>query len=69
MITFYYWAIELADNFDAFAGICVVTNHVAEADKVRAPASTRVGHYSFQRLKIRVNVTENCEPHWSRLKE
>jgi hypothetical protein len=28
----------------------------------------RVGHHGFERFEIRMDVTENCEPHWERLK-
>ena len=64
VITFYDRAIEVAYQCNAFFGICVVTNHIAKADEVCAPASPRVRRYSFERLEIRVDVTENCEPHW-----
>ena len=63
VIAFYYRAIQVANTFDAFTRICVVTDHVAKADKVRASAFTRVRHYGFERFEIRMDVTENCEPH------
>ena len=64
MVTFDHWAIEITDNFDTLSGICVVTDHVAEADEMRAPALMRIGDDSFERLKIRVNIAENGKPHW-----
>jgi hypothetical protein len=68
VIAFYDRAIKLADKLDAFTRICVVTDNIAKADKVRASALTRVSHHGFERFKIRMNVTENCEPHWLRSK-
>ena len=52
VITLNHWAIEFADKFDAFSRICIVTDHVAQTDKVCASALTRVGHHGFERFEV-----------------
>jgi hypothetical protein len=63
VVPFHHGTIQVADKLDAFTRICVVTNNVPQTNEVRTSALTRVGHHGFKRLKIRMNVTENGEPH------
>ena len=64
VVSFHHRAVELADKLDAFTGIRVVTDDVAQANEMRASALTRVLYHRFKRFEIGMNVTENGEPHW-----
>ena len=56
-------AIHFANALDALVRVGVVTDHVAQTNKVRALALARVRQHGFERLEIGVNVTENGEAH------
>ena len=68
MIALYHGAIQFAYAFDAFARVGVITDYVAQAHKMRAPAFPRVRQYCFERFEIRVDVTKNCKTHGLTLK-
>ena len=63
VIAFHDGTIQFANAFHAFSRIRVVTDHVAQAHKMRAFALARVGQHGFERFEIGVDITENCETH------
>ena len=68
VIAFYHWAIQFAHAFDAFTRIGIITDYVAQAYEVRASACARVRQHCFERFKISVDITENCDAHRLTLK-
>ena len=60
MIALHDRAIHRLHPFDAFVRIGIVTDNIAEADKVGASLLGRVVKDGFERLEIGVNITENC---------
>jgi hypothetical protein len=67
VIAFYHSAIEFADTFDTFSRICVVTDHVAQAQEMGASTRARISQYRFERFEISVDITQNCETHYQKL--
>ena len=63
MVAFDDGAVHVADAFDAFVRIGVVTDDVAQTNKVRAVVLMRVLQDGLERLEIGMNVTENRETH------
>ena len=55
--------VDVADAFDALVGVGVVTDDVAQTNKVRAVVLVRVLQHSVKRLEVSMNVTENCVAH------
>jgi hypothetical protein len=67
VIAFHHGTIQFADAFDAFSRICVVTDHVAQAQEMGASTLARVCQYRFERFEISVDITQNCETHYQKL--
>lgn len=63
MVPFDDGAVHFADPFDAFVGVGVVTDDVAQANKVRAIVLARVVQDGVERLEVGMNVTEDREAH------
>jgi hypothetical protein len=63
VITFYHWTIQFADTFHAFSRICVVTDHVAQTHELGTSTLARIRQYRFERFKVSVDITQNCETH------
>jgi hypothetical protein len=56
---------ETFHNLKAFTGVCVVTDDISKAMELGAPILPSVGKYSLQRLKIAMDITQNCTAHFS----
>src|SRR5205814_476382 len=59
----YHRHMRVAERTDGHP-LIRITDDVAQTNEVCAPALTRVRQYSFKRFEIRMNVTENGEPHY-----
>jgi len=59
-------AVHFAHALDALMRVGVVTDHVAQTNKVCALALARVLQHGFERLEVGMNVTEDRETHWLR---
>ncbi len=64
MVAFDDGAIQVADAFDALVWVGVVTDDVAQANKVRAVVLVCFLQDGLERLEIGMNVTENRETHF-----
>jgi hypothetical protein len=67
VIAFYHGTIQFADAFDAFSWICIITDHVAQAQKTTASTLARVCQYRFERFEISVDITQDSETHYQKL--
>ncbi len=56
-------AVHVADAFDALVRVGVVTDDVAQANKVRAVVLVRVIQHGIKRLKVGMNITADRETH------
>src|SRR6266404_2035944 len=64
MVAFDDGAVQIADAFDTLVRIGVVTDDVAQTDKVRAIVLMRLLQHGLERLEIGMNITENSETHF-----
>ena len=64
MIALYHGTIQFADTFNAFCGARVITNNIAQTDKMRASTLARVSQNRFERFEVSVNITQNCKTHY-----
>ena len=63
MVAFDDRAIHLAHTLHAFLRVRVVTDYVAETNKLRALSRARISQDCLKRLEVGMNVTEDCESH------
>ena len=63
MVSLHDRTVHLLHDLDAFVGVRVVTDDVAQANEVGAFAFARIGEDGFGRLEIRVEIAENCKAH------
>src|SRR5206468_7734307 len=63
VVAFHNWTIHFEDALDAFMRVGVITDHVAQTNKVRALTLVRVRQHGLERLEIGLDITENCETH------
>ena len=63
VVSLHHRALHILHDLDAFMGVGVVTDHVAEADEMRAIVCARVGQHGFGGLEIGVKIAKNGETH------
>ena len=63
VIAFHDRAIQFPNAFHAFSWIGVIADHITKAHKTRTFARACIRQHRLQRLKIGVNIAENCKPH------
>ena len=67
VVAFYDRTIEAADDFDAFVGIGIVADDIAETDKMGDVVGVGVVEDGDEGLQIGVDVSKNGEQHFGRL--
>src|SRR5262249_33604758 len=68
VIAFYHGAIQFADKIQAFSRVGVITDHVSQTNKVRPSAVACIRENCFERFKISMDITQNCEAHGRKIK-
>ena len=63
MIALHGGAVHAANSFDAFVRAGVVTDNIAQANKMIAVILLGVGGHGVERFEVGVDVTEDGEAH------
>jgi hypothetical protein len=63
VISHHHWTLHFLHDLEAFMGVRVVTDHVAETDEIRAIVGARVFQHGIGCLQIGVKIAKNGETH------